>query len=577
MSFSSTTKSPPGSLHDGTATISPPILSSDHVAPTTDVVDAVEEASASEPSKRKPLAFWMVFVALCFSCFVAALDLTAVSTTLPDVAQTFHSVDYSWIGSAYALTSTAFVPWTGGLANIFGRRPVMLAGLIIFALGSALTGAAQSMAMAIGGRSVQGIGGGAILTMVEIIVCDLVPLAERGAYFGIIGCVWALASAIGPPIGGALASAGQWRWLFYLNLPLCGIAIMLVIFFLNVKAPKTTTREKLEQMDFYNIIFVAAVTSLVLALTWGGSTYAWSSGRVLAPLILGIAGIIAFLFIERSFVRYPTVPFDILRSRTTLLGYATTFLHSVVMMMIVYFLPTAYFQAAREFSPIRSGTALFSFCFTVAPFAIITGAWVTVTQKYKLQNLVGWSFACLGSGLLILLKWDSTKGLWAGLPIVVGIGLGILYTGTQFAVLAPLSPRQQPHAIAFFGFVRALGQVFGISIGTTALQNQLNKKLPAVFIAEIGGSAEAAFAAIPRISSLPEPTRTAVRAAFADSAQVLWIIGCAMAGVALLLCLFLEDLKLATTGDEDWGLKEKSTVKAASPQGIEEKKVGAAA
>lgn len=136
-----------------------------------------------------------------------------------------------------------------------------------------------------------------------------------------------------------------------------------------------------------NIIFVAAVTSLVLALTWGGSTYAWSSGRVLAPLILGIAGIIAFLFVERSFVRYPTVPFDILRSRTTLLGYATTFLHSVVMMMIVYvlllgvrlrlsrlpgltlecvlrryFLPTAYFQAAREFPPIRSGTALFSFC-----------------------------------------------------------------------------------------------------------------------------------------------------------------------------------------------------------------------
>jgi MFS family permease len=138
----------------------------------------------------------------------------------------------------------------GGLANIFGRRPVMLGGLIIFALGSALTGAAQSMAMAIGGRSVQGIGGGAILTMVEIIVCDLVPLAERGAYFGIIGCVWALASAIGPPIGGALASAGQWRWLFYLNLPLCGIAILLVIFFLNVKAPKTTTREKLEQMYF---------------------------------------------------------------------------------------------------------------------------------------------------------------------------------------------------------------------------------------------------------------------------------------------------------------------------------------
>ncbi|GAA5985219.1 hypothetical protein JCM10908_002573 [Rhodotorula pacifica] len=571
MSFTSTTKSPAASMHEAQPEPSLPALPSDNSVATE---DAAEAAATAEPSKRKPLAFWMVFVALCFSCFVSALDLTAVSTTLPDIAETFHSKDYSWIGSAYALTSTAFVPWTGGLANIFGRRPVMLAGLLLFALGSALTGAAQSMAMAIAGRSVQGIGGGAILTMVEIIVCDLVPLAERGAYFGIIGCVWALASAIGPPIGGALASANQWRWLFYLNLPLCALAIALVIFFLDVKAPQSTLREKLEQMDFYNVIFVAAVTSLILALTWGGSTYAWSSGRVLAPLILGIVGIVAFIFIERSFVKYPTVPFDILRSRTSLLGYATTFLHSAVMMLIVYYLPTAIFQAAKEFSPIRSGTALFSFCFTVAPFAILTGAWVTITQKYKLQNLVGWCFACLGSGLLILIKWDSSKQLWASIPVVVGIGMGILYTGTQFAVLAPLAPRQQPHAIAFFGFIRALGQVFGISIGATALQNELKKKLPSAFLAELGGSAEAAFAAIPRISSLPEPTRTLVRAAFADSAQVLWIIGCAFAGAALILSFFLEDLTLATTADKDWGLKEQSAKKAASAQGVEEEKIG---
>lgn len=222
------------------STMSPKTLNDSVHAPSLHEAEPAD-AEPAMPKQGKPFKFWMVFVALCFSCFLAALDLTAVSTTLPDIAETFQSEDYSWIGSAYALTSTAFVPWTGGLAKIFGRRPVMLAGLLLFALGSALAGAAQTMAMAIAGRAVQGVGGGAILTMVsqcppqllvsgmftffhqvEIIVCDLVPLAERGAYFGIIGSVWALASAIGPPIGGALASAGAWRWLFYRTfLSLC--------------------------------------------------------------------------------------------------------------------------------------------------------------------------------------------------------------------------------------------------------------------------------------------------------------------------------------------------------------------
>ncbi|GAA5883071.1 hypothetical protein JCM8547_003794, partial [Rhodosporidiobolus lusitaniae] len=173
----------------------------------------------------------------------------------------FDTADYSWVGTAYALTSTALIPWTGGLAAIFGRRPVMLAALSFFALGSALTGAGQNMTMVLAGRGIQGVGGGAILTMTEIIVTDLVPLAERGSFFGIIGAVWALASAIGPPIGGALANAGQWRWLFYLNLPLTGLAMLLVLLFLDVKTPQTSMKEKLEQMDYANVIFVAASTA----------------------------------------------------------------------------------------------------------------------------------------------------------------------------------------------------------------------------------------------------------------------------------------------------------------------------
>uniref|UniRef100_A0A0K3C5K1 FGENESH: predicted gene_1.825 protein n=1 Tax=Rhodotorula toruloides TaxID=5286 RepID=A0A0K3C5K1_RHOTO len=541
--------------------------------PTNDQVDA-----PSSPKAKKPLAFWMVFVALCFSLFLSALDVTSVSTVLPDMANDFKSADYSWIGSAYALTSTALIPWSalrllpaadlsqadgsaraaGGLANIFGRRPVLVAALLIFALGSALTGGAQSMAMAIAGRSVQGIGGGAILTMSEIIVIDLVPLAERGAYMGILGAVWAIASVAGPPVGGGLATAGAWRWLFYLNLPFTGLALALVMVFLNIKAPQTTLKEKLERMDYANVVFVAGATSLILGLTWGGSAYAWSSYHVLVPLILGIVGLIVFLALERSVVKYPTVPFEILTHPTALVGYVTCFLHSVAVLTVIYFYPTSYFQAAKTASPIRAGIDLFPLCFTIAPFAILAGASVTVLGKYKAQNVVAWCLIVIGFGLMTLLKWDSKTGMWAGFPILLGIGFGALYAGLNFPVLAPIPVQQQPLAMAFFGFIRSLGQVFGITVGSTILQNQLAKKLPREFAAQFGGRGDAAFAAIPLIKDLPEPLRTSVKAAFADSTRTIWWFCLGITCAGLVVSLFMKDIALATeTDEENWGLKER--------------------
>lgn len=171
------------------------------------------------------------------------------STSITVVAD-LEGPNYSWIGSAYALTSTALIPWIGGLATIFGRRSVMISSLLVFAAGSAITGASPSMSVAIAGRAIQGAGGGGILTMTEMVIVDLVPLADRGPFFGILGSVWAIASAIGPPVGGALASAGAWRWLYYLNLPLTGMALVLVFFFLRLKEPKTSARERLAQMDY---------------------------------------------------------------------------------------------------------------------------------------------------------------------------------------------------------------------------------------------------------------------------------------------------------------------------------------
>ncbi|GAA5934770.1 hypothetical protein JCM3775_002051 [Rhodotorula graminis] len=548
-----------------------PIVSSTPQAPSHKG-DGDRDGSAASKSPKKDGRFWLIFLTLCCCCFLSALDLTAVSTALPTIAADFRSSEATWIGSAYALTSTALIPWTGGLAAIFGRRPVMIGGILLFALGSALTGAAQSMAMAIGGRSVQGIGGGAILTTVEIVVCDLVPLAERGNYFGAIGAVWALASTLGPPIGGALASAGAWRWLFYLNLPLCGIALALTVFFFKIKAPETTTQEKLDQMDYWNVLFVAAATSTILGLTWGGGTHPWSSYQVLVPLIVGIFGMIAFVIIERKYVKHPTVPFDILVHPNALLGYLTTYLHAVVMLAIVYYFPL-YFQM-RGYSAVQSGVKIFSISWTIAPFAIITGAIVTVTGHYVALNWIGWAFVTIGCGLMSLLKYNSPTSMWGAFPVIVGIGLGLLYTGTMFPVLAPLKPAQQPYAITFYGFVRSFGQVLGITIGSTVFSNQLGSKLPEAFVSQLGGevSGDAAYALVAQIAQLAEPIRSEVREAYAETLVVLWQILIGLGGLGFCISLGLKNLALTTEVEASWGVQEKK--KEAGAPGAEEESVG---
>ncbi|KAK4703181.1 hypothetical protein P7C70_g3037, partial [Phenoliferia sp. Uapishka_3] len=204
--------------------------------------------------------FWSTFLALCGASFLTALDTTAVSTLLPTLAGDLGGENAVWLGSAYALANATIMPWAGGFAGILGRKVILLSSLTIFAVGSAITGAAGSMTTAILGRAVQGVGSGGITTLpacsafpckTYIIVVDMIPLAERGFYTGVLISMWAVASVAGPPIGGAFATTNLWRWLFYMNIPICLVAGTAIIFGMKVKTPNTSWREKAAEMDYY--------------------------------------------------------------------------------------------------------------------------------------------------------------------------------------------------------------------------------------------------------------------------------------------------------------------------------------
>ncbi|KAI0313881.1 iron permease [Amylostereum chailletii] len=523
------------------------------------------ESSPKPPSESEPpfqwsrcgRAFWMVVVANLTCDFLSAFDLTAVSTALPTIVKDLNGDDFIWAGSAYPLAATAMVPMCGGLASIFGRKPILVVSIAFFSLGSALAGAAQNVSMLIAARAIQGFGSGGALAVTEIIYADLVPLPQRGVIQGITASVWALASAVGPIVGGALATSGAWRWLFFLNLPISAIAAVLVLIYLRVNTPESTFKSKIARMDWIgNIMVVGSSASITLALTWGGLRYAWDSAQVLVSLIVGIIGLFCFFLIEKFWSKEPTIPLSVVSNRTSVSGYLGTAVHGVVSFAAIYYLPV-YFQAVQKASAVRSGIDLLAMAMFITPSCMVCGVSVEIARRYRPQNYIGWMLTVVGFGILTLLNENSSKAQYIGFQVVLGIGLGIIWIATQFPILAPLPYSNNANALAFFTFVRSLSQTFGVAIGGAVLQNSLQHKLPVDFIDQLPRGVSVAYAAIPAIPSLSEPLQTEVRKAFADSLRRLFQVMIGISGLGLLTVLLMKEVDLRSEVDEQWGLQGK--------------------
>lgn len=534
--------------------------------------------AAGTAAPPKDAAFWLTVLSLMVATFLAALDTSAVSTALPTIISEFQGKEFVWIGSAYSLAGTAFLPLSGHLANIFGRRPILLIFLLAFAVGSAVCGAAQSMNMLIAGRTVQGMGSGGILALTEIVLADLVPLAERGAYQGMFGLTWSIASVVGPVVGGAFAQRKDWTWrgLFYLNLPLTGISALLCLFFLRLKVPHASFKERFARIDWIgNLLIIGSTTSALIGLTWAGVRHPWDDAAVLAPLIIGLVGIVAFLAYEAKVPKEPTVPWRLLSNRTSLSGYIGTGLQGLVISAALFYLPV-YFQACKDATPLSSGVDMLPYSFSIAPFAIVAGATATGTGKYRPQNVIAWVFVVIGMGLQSTLHTTSATRNWAGFQIVAGIGFGLLFTATTFPILAPLPTEDNAAALSLFIFVRSFFQAWGVTIGSTVLQNELSSRLPQAFLERLPQGIEISYAAIPAIKDLQEPLRRQVQDAFAGSLSVLWQVMIGLAGLGFLSSLMMKELGMGTAVDERFGLEGRDKVPDAEAQqpstpGVDEK------
>ncbi|KAI3614790.1 mfs multidrug transporter [Moniliophthora roreri] len=444
---------------------------------------------------------------------------------------------------------------SGGIAEIFGRRPAMLMALGLFTLGSALCGAARNMEWLIAARVVQGLGGGGMQSLSSIIISDLVSLQERGTYNAVLGLGWSFATAVGPLVGGALANQGQWRWLFYLNLPICAVTIAVVVLFLRLPIPPGTIQSKLRRMDWIgNFIVISSTTSAVLGLTWGGVVYPWSSARVLVPLILGLAGLLVFGAYEALYSANPILPVSILSNVSSVSGYVQNFLNSFGILCLSYYLPV-YFQGCKDASLIKSGVNELGLSVTCAVMIVASGVSVTATKQYRPQIWFAWVLYLIGVG--VLSRIDSSTSLSEGVGILVlpGAALGILSATLYFPVLAPLDVMQNAYALSFFMFCRSFAGIWGVAVGGTILQNELEKRLsPEISTALPGDHAANLYSLLPQIRFLEEPLKSVLQVAFAGSLRVIWLTLTGILGRGFLVSLLMQDIPLQNVRDEKWAL-----------------------
>ncbi|KAI0840307.1 putative MFS aflatoxin efflux pump [Hypoxylon sp. FL0890] len=423
----------------------------------------------------------LVILSVFVSMFLVALDRLIISTAIPAITDEFHSLpDVGWYGSAYLLTTCAFQLLFGKVYTFFPVRTTYLATIFLFEAGSAICGAAPNSLAFILGRAIQGVGSAGIFGGSIVSIVYSVPLHKRPLYMGLFGAVFGLASVVGPLVGGAFTSNVTWRWCFYINLPFGGIAMLVIAFLLHVPDRKTTkisTKAKLAQLDALGTaVLIPGVVCLLLALEWGGLTYPWNNGRIVALLTLGIALIIGFAAVQVFMPNTATIPPRIFKQRSILAGNWATICIGGHMMVFVYFLPI-WFQAIKGASAVDSGIRLLPITLSMVVASITNGIFVSKIGYYAPTMLVGTCLMSIGAGLLTTLQLDTATGKWIGYQILYGFGMGMCFQAPNLAAQRVLPTKDVPVGTSLVFFTQLLSGSIFLSVGQNLLDNELLHRL----------------------------------------------------------------------------------------------------
>ncbi|GGM34090.1 MDR family MFS transporter [Dactylosporangium sucinum] len=464
---------------------------------------------------------------------LAALDQTIVGTALPTIVGDLGGLDhYSWVVTAYLLASTASTPLYGKISDLYGRRPVLLFAISTFLLGSLLAGLSQDMTQLIITRAVQGIGAGGLMTLAFTIVSDVVAPRERARYQGLFGAVFGISSVAGPLVGGYFAE-NDWRWIFYINVPL-GIFALYVCSRVLRLVPHQRRDHRIDYLGAG--LMVAAVSAILLALSWGGNEYSWGSPTILGLFAAG-AVLTALFIVAEVRAEEPILPLRLFKRSTFSLANTATFILGFAMFGSIIYVPL-YLQIVKGASPTGSGLLMLPMMAGVIVTSIVAGRVISKIGRYKWFPVAG--TVIMGSGLLLFTTLEVDTPLWQAFiyMTVIGVGLGMAMQPLILAVQNAVDLRDMGAGTSAATFFRSLGGSVGVAALGAVMNNRLSEQMSGNGMSGVSINAPA------EVRKLPAQVLSMVEHVFVNALHPVFLVAAIVALVGTVVTIALPNRPL---------------------------------